>query len=166
MKKFLIFCLFFSLLFTNQTTILNAQNSNESVPQRIQYRIFDSNDNLVSTGFLPLSEVEANSKYSGYAPVTLSNGEYMALYNETDNCFTVGGGGRVTLMFGLNTNGYAKVQLFNLNNNNEVLNSWQGYTGGFSFSATTKTYSYIYGKITNIGSNTFTVNWASVEISY
>lgn len=90
----------------------------------------------------------------------------MALYNETDNCFTVGGGGRVTLMFGLNTNGYAKVQLFNLNNNNEVLNSWQGYTGGFSFSATTKTYSYIYGKITNIGSNTFTVNWASVEISY
>ena len=113
-----------------------------------------------------ISEIEANSKYTGNTPITLHNGEYVLLKNETDNCFTVGAGGRIHMMFGLNTNGYASVQLINLRNGNEVLNSWQGYTGGFSFSATTETYSYVYGKIKNIGSNAFTINWASINISY
>lgn len=152
------------LLLISSVNVVHATSNHELNVHRISYKVFDSDNNFVSEGTLPLNQAEFHSRYSNYSPVRLTNGQTMYLYNESGSPFFVKANARIHMMFGLDSNSYAFASIER--NNGLPLNYWQGFTGGHSFSAKIDTYTFVLGYIQNISSEPFTVTWASFDISY
>lgn len=133
-------------------------NQQEGTVHEVSYTVYDSEGNFKCSGILAPSENP--SSRMNYSPVTLSNRDVMYLKNGSSN-FLVLDNVRVTMAFGLNRNANVLAHIME-NIRNSALNSWSGFTGGLSFSATTYySVNEVYGMITNVSSDPITVTWAS-----
>lgn len=103
-------------MIASTTEVVQASNALDTGIQRLSYKIFDTENNLVSSGILPMNQSEVLSRYDGYSPMRLTNGQTMKLYSENGSPFFVNPNARIHMMFSMDSNSYvfAKIEKQNL----------------------------------------------------